>query len=72
MSKKHDRNVRYFAMARVNAEVAIDAISRCASSLTHLEIGPSNELARSAADVARRKLNELDQELNKLERLVCS
>lgn len=72
MSKRHDRNVRYFAVARANAQLVADALDRCESALTQLDVGPSNEIARRDAEQVRHRLRNLESELDKLERLVCS
>jgi hypothetical protein len=72
MSKKHDRNLRYLARAEAYARVASEALHQVGVSLSQLEIGPSVGSAQSAYESVTHRMRELEAELGKLERLVCS
>ena len=72
MSKKHDRNLRYLARAEAYARVASEALHQAGVSLSQLEIGPSVGSAQAAHDSVAHRMRELEAELGKLERLVCS
>ncbi len=72
MSKKHDKNLRYLARAEAYARVAAEALHQAGVSISQLDIGPSSSAAQSAYDSANHRMRELDAELCKIERLVCS
>lgn len=72
MSKKHDRNLRYLARAEAYARVASEALHQAGVSLSQLEIGPSVGSAQSAHASVSHRMRELEAELGKLERVVCS
>jgi uncharacterized protein (DUF3084 family) len=72
MSKKHERNLRYLARAEAYARVAADALHQVGVSISQLEIGPSSNSAQIAYDAAEHRSRDLETELSKLERVVCS
>lgn len=72
MSKKHDRNLRYLARAEAYTRVAAEALHQAGASLSQMEIGASIASAQSSYDNASHHMRELDSELIKLEKLVCS
>jgi hypothetical protein len=72
VSKKHERNLRFLARAEAYARIAAEALHQTGVSISQLEIGPSSATAQSAYDDAKHRMRELEAELGKLERVVCS
>lgn len=72
MSHKHERNLRYLARAEAYVRIASEALHQAGVSIAQLEIGASARPAQAAHDNANHRMRELESELNKLERLVCS
>jgi hypothetical protein len=72
VSKKHEKNLRYLVRAEAYAQIAADALHQAGVAISQIEVGPSVDSARSAYDVANHRMRDLEAELGKLERLVCS
>ena len=72
MSAKHDRNVRYLARVQAYARIATEALHQAGVSLSQMEVGPSIGTAQTAYDTANHRMRDLDAEITKLKRLVCS
>jgi hypothetical protein len=72
VSKKHDQNLRYLARLQAFFFVAHEALYQAGSALSQLEVGPSSEGARRVHEKATHALNDLQVEIGKLERTVCS
>ncbi len=72
MSKKHERNLRFLTRAEAYVRIASETLHQAGVQISQLEIGPSSAAAQSAYDNAKSRMRELEAELGKLERLVCS
>lgn len=71
-SKKHEQNLRHLAVAEANARVARVALDHTHSAITMLEIGPSSTSVKAACDGVQNAMRNLESEIAKLERVVCS
>ena len=69
---KHERNLRYLARAEAYARIATEALHQAGVSISQLEVGPSVGPAMGAYDNVNHRMRDLDAELVKLEKLVCS
>jgi hypothetical protein len=72
VSKKHEKNLRYLARAEAYTRIAAEALHQAGVAISQMEIGPSSDSARNVYDAANHRMRELESELGKLERLVCS
>jgi hypothetical protein len=72
VSKKHERNLRYLARAEAYVRIAVEALHQAGGAISQMEIGPSVASAQASYDDANRYTRELESEIGKLERLVCS
>jgi hypothetical protein len=72
MNKKHERNLRYLARAEAYARIAAKALHQAGVSISQLEIEPSTDHVQFVYDETNHRMRELESELGKLERLVCS
>lgn len=71
-SKKHEQNLRHLAVAEANARVARVALDHTHSAITMLEIGLSSTSVKAACDGVQSAMRNLESEIAKLERVVCS
>jgi hypothetical protein len=72
VSKKHEKNLRYLARAEAYARIAAEALHQAGVAISQIEVGPSVDSAQHAYLGAKHRMRDLESELDKLERLVCS